>query len=129
MQMDDEEALVNAFIISTKKARYKYFLSRPRLRKRFTSELGHFKGLDLRFVVPIPPSQHHPAEILTILKSKGAGTLCRVISENWDIDGHEVDLLDALEITVGRQMGTFLSCVPGKLAYFEDEDIRCILQR
>jgi hypothetical protein len=30
---------------------------------------------------------------------------------------------------VGRQMGTIISCIPGKLAYFEDEDGRYILER
>jgi hypothetical protein len=35
----------------------------------------------------------------------------------------------ALKETVGRQMGTFISCIPGKLAYFEDEDGRYILER
>jgi hypothetical protein len=40
------------------------------------------------------------------------------------MDGCEMDLETSLKETVGRQMGTFLSCVPGKLAYFEDEDGR-----
>jgi hypothetical protein len=35
----------------------------------------------------------------------------------------------ALKETVGAQMGTLISCVPGKLGYFEDEDGRCILER
>jgi hypothetical protein len=40
-----------------------------------------------------------------------------------------MDLKTALRETIGSQMGTFLSCVPGRLAYFEDEEERCILQR
>jgi hypothetical protein len=46
-----------------------------------------------------------------------------------DSDGKEVNLQIALEETIGRQMGTFISCIPGKLAYFEDEDGRYILER
>jgi hypothetical protein len=38
-------------------------------------------------------------------------------------------LADALRKIVGNGMGTFLSCVPGRLAYFEDEDGRWILER
>jgi len=38
-------------------------------------------------------------------------------------------LQTALEKTIGYQMGTFISCIPGKLAYFEDEDGRYILER
>jgi hypothetical protein len=41
----------------------------------------------------------------------------------------EIDLTHALETVIGRGMGTFLSCIPGKLAYFEDEDCRWILER
>jgi hypothetical protein len=40
-----------------------------------------------------------------------------------------MDLEAALKETIGYQMGTFISCVLGKLAYFEDEDDRFILQR
>jgi len=35
----------------------------------------------------------------------------------------------ALKETVGRQMGTILCCIPGHLAYFENEDERFILER
>jgi len=38
---------------------------------------------------------------------------------------------EALGEVVGRQMGTFLSCIPGRLAYFEGEDMgfRWVLER
>ena len=32
-------------------------------------------------------------------------------------------LANALEETVGMNMGTFNSCIPGKLGYFEFEDL------
>jgi hypothetical protein len=35
----------------------------------------------------------------------------------------------ALKATVGNGIGTILSCIPGKLAYFEDEEERFILHR
>ena len=40
-----------------------------------------------------------------------------------------MSLDEALEEIVGRSMGTFLSCIQGRLAYFEDEDQRWILER
>jgi hypothetical protein len=39
-----------------------------------------------------------------------------------------MDLEAALQATIGYLMGTFISCMPGKLAYFEDEDSRGILR-
>jgi len=35
----------------------------------------------------------------------------------------EMDLETALKETVGYQMGTLISCVPGRLGYFEDETV------
>ncbi len=40
-----------------------------------------------------------------------------------------MELEVALNETVGYQMGTLISCVPGRLAYFENEDGRWILER
>jgi len=51
------------------------------------------------------------------------------MSEDSEIDGRELDLREALEHVSGRQIGTILSCVPGKLAYFESEDERLLLAR
>jgi hypothetical protein len=37
--------------------------------------------------------------------------------------------LSALKEVVGYGMGTLISCIPGRLAYFESEDERYILQK
>jgi hypothetical protein len=59
----------------------------------------------------------------------GAGPKCWIISE-WDkLDAREMDLETALRETIGYGMGTIISCIPGKLAYFEDEQDRYILRR
>jgi hypothetical protein len=55
--------------------------------------------------------------------------MCWVISEDAEIDGRESDLESALENVSGTGMGTILSCIPGKLAYFEGEDERLLLAR
>jgi hypothetical protein len=53
------------------------------------------------------------------------------MSDNHEIDGHEMSLSEAPAKTVGLGSGTFISCVPGKLGYFELEDLsnRYILER
>jgi hypothetical protein len=71
----------------------------------------------------------NPSSLQKLLVEKGAGAKCWVISENSELDGKEIDLQTALKETIGYQMGTFISCIPGKLAYFEDEDGRYILER
>ena len=59
---------------------------------------------------------------------KGAPETCYALSEDSDLDGKELPLVDALSEIVGACMGTFLSRIPGKLGYFEDEGQHWILE-
>jgi hypothetical protein len=78
--------------------------------------------------VPGHVLQSNSSALLKLLMRKVASAKCWVLSENSDLDGKEVDLQIALAETIGQQMGTFISCIPGKLAYFEDEHGRYILE-
>jgi hypothetical protein len=44
------------------------------------------------------------------------------MSEQTELDGSLMPVADALNRVVGHGCGTFLSCVPGKLGYYEGED-------
>lgn len=129
--MNYEEELVKAFFVPTKRERYLEMVAQPKKRQKFLRELAHFKALDQRYCVVITSSERHPENIASILTRKGAPKACWITSENSRLDGKEMPLLDALKEVVGYQMGTFLSCIPGKLAYFEGEEMRdrCILER
>jgi hypothetical protein len=129
--MSHEEELLARFLIASKRERYVAMISNPKKRPKFLRELDHFKALDPRYQVSIPPSQQHPAQIAALLSQKGAPKSCSVTSSASELDGQEMPLLEALKEVVGRQMGTFLSCIPGKLAYFEGEERgdRWILER
>jgi hypothetical protein len=126
---EHERALVSSFIIPQRQSRYLELLEKPKRRKDITRSLAHFKHLDPRYIVPIAPREQHVPEILRLLKAKGAPEKCYALSEDDELDRKEVVLADALKTIVGRGMGTFLSCIPGKLAYFEDEEDRWILER
>jgi hypothetical protein len=121
--MNHEEELIRSFFIPAKRQRYLGFVSKPKTRQKFLRELAHFKSLDPRYLLPIPPNQQHPKDIAQILAQKGAPPLCWITSEDRRLDGKEMPLIEALGEGVGRQMGTFLSCIPGTLAYFEGEDV------
>ncbi len=128
-RVNHEEELVKAFFVSTKRERHLEMVSKPKKRERFLREFGHFKALDPRYVVTIPTSKRHAADIALILTQKGAPQFCWVTSEDSSIDATEMLLTEALRKVVGYGMGTFLSCVAGRLAYFEDEEVRWILER
>ena len=106
------------------------FLASAKHRRKFTVELAHFKGLDERFSQSIPPkSAHTVKEICQLLKSMGAGQTVWIISELASLDGRELGLEEALSQVRGREIGSVLSCIPGKLAYFEDEEKQRLLVR
>ena len=75
-----------------------------------------------------PPSAQNPQAVAKLLRQKGAPDSCFVVSEDSRIDSKQMPLLAALEQVIGYGMGTLISCIPGKLAYFEDEDQRCLLE-
>jgi hypothetical protein len=91
-------------------------------RKKIRLGLDHFADLDLRFCRRLNPSEQHFPNILQTLKKLGAPSKCYVISSGDELDSREMDLTEALKDIIGRGVGTFVSCVPGRLAYFESEE-------
>jgi hypothetical protein len=128
-QEEHERGLMLSFVPPERRNRYVELIARPKRRKDITESLAHVKHLDMRSVVRVLGNQSHPSGILQLLKSKGAPEACYALSEDSEIDGREILLSDGLEFIVGHGVGTFLSCIRGKLAYFEDEDQRWILER
>ena len=122
--MNHEEELIKAFFVPTKRRRYLEFILKPKSRRKFLRELAHFGGLDVRYAKEI---HVNPTGLAVLLKQMRVPDVCWVVSENSDIDGKLMPVPDALS-ELGRNMGTFLSFVPGKLAYFENEDGHWILQ-
>jgi hypothetical protein len=89
------------------------------------------RDLDSRFARLIPPSTHTLLDLARLLRSRGAPATCVLLAEDAALDGTELPLDDALEAVVGRGMGAFISCLPGRLAYFEGEEAadRYLLER
>lgn len=130
LQRSHEEGFVRAFIDRSKQDRCISFLGSAKHRRKFTVELSHFKWLDERFSYPLPPKTAHTVkEICHLLRSKGAGPKVWIISEHMSLDGQQLNLEEALSQVWGREIGSVLSCIPGKLAYFEDEEEHRLLER
>ena len=124
MSREIEEQTIRAFVQKSKQDRCCLLLGHPKRRKDFTKELAHFKWLDERFAHAIPSSvAHTPEEVASLLRKKGAGSKVWTISEDPAIDGTELILEEAIKRVLGREMGTILSCIPGKLAFFQGEEM------
>ena len=126
-----EEEFARNFIVPEKRARYLTLLGSNRGRKKLLNGLNHCHDLDPRFAKLVPSNQDSEQSIEELLRRKGAPETCHVMSDNSDIDNREMPLRDALSKTVAMDAGTLISCIPGKLAYFEMEgfDGRYILER
>ena len=114
-----------------KRARYVSLLESKRGRDKLLDGLNHCHDLDARFAKSIPANQQSAQSIERLLKSKGAPDVCHVMSSDPDLDNREMSLSEALMEAVGMDSGTLVSCIAGKLAYFESEgfDGRYILER
>jgi len=130
-QTQHEQALVEAFVVPRKRERLLSLLSNPRRRRTILDSLYHFDDLDDRFVEYLPPSQHSPEGIAEALRRYGAPDTAWVISTDDGLDGREMPLDEVLTRIVGCFEGTLLSCIPGKLGFFEGEgpEDRCVLRR
>lgn len=128
---DHESRLVQAFVRAEQRDRYLSLLANPRKRGTILGRLAHSVDLDARFVQPIPAADHTPERIARILAARGAPERCHMVSENPSLDGREMPLGEALRAVVGYGQGTIISCVPGRLAFYESGEPRqrFILQR
>jgi hypothetical protein len=124
-----EQALIAAFVKRNKRDRYREILSNPRLRQKFTNRLAHFTDFDPRYRLSIPSNKLFVNNIVLELQKRHSPNIVFAISEDPALDQKELSLVEALNQTVGRGMGTVLSCIPGRLAFVETEDERFILER
>jgi hypothetical protein len=127
--VQNEQALIAAFVKRNKRDRYREILSNPRLRHKFTNQLAHFADFDFKYRVPIPSNKLFVNNTALELQRRHSPNVVFAISEDPALDEKELPLVEALERIVGRGLGTVLSCIPGRLAFVETEDERFILER
>ena len=125
---EHESAFVTSFVNSIRRGRFLGFLQSNR-RRDLCKSLHHFHDFDARYLRTIPTNLT-ASHILELLKEKGAPERCVVISEDPHLD-REMALADALQLVVGSEFGTVLSCLPGRLAFYQGEDLgrRYLLHR
>ena len=126
-----EEQFAHSFITPEKRDRYLSMLNSKRGRKKLRDGLYHCRDLDSRFAHLVPTGEQYSESIERVLKSKGASDKCYLFSADDKFDGREMQLSEALLWIVGSNSGTFISCIAGKLGYFEFEDAseRYILEK
>jgi hypothetical protein len=125
-----EEALIRSFIDPWKRQRILRRLANPKTRRKQIDKFNHFYDLDERYAHLIPPREQTPEGIYRLLRERGAPATCHVMG-NGDLDGLDLPLDEAINRVLDYPFGQFISRIPGKLAFFQDEDLgrRYILER
>lgn len=126
-----ETKILKTFLPRDLAVRFVPRLAKERTRRKLLDRFHHFHDLDPRYATRIEPSEQNPERIYELLRARGAPDDCYVMSAMSDLDGQTVPLAEALSDVVGWCSGTFLSCIPGRLAYFEGEETneRYVLER
>jgi hypothetical protein len=121
---EEHEHQLAAFLVSNRRERFRASLNGVKARAKLRRRLAHFPDLDQRYRLAVPPldAEQQHEWILRTLKALGAPQSCYLVSENPGWDGTRVGLDDALAQVLGRGYGTLISCVPGRVAYFEGEE-------
>ena len=125
MNREQEIAFIQSFVRREARDRTQFELLSKKKRGRFLSKLCHDYDsvLDTRYLKQITQPNSDFETILELLEQEGASDTCYAISANDEIDGETLQLSDALEKAVGFGLPTILICIPGKLAYFEAEQM------
>ena len=112
-----------SFLVGEWRARFRESLAAGKRRDTQRSQLPHFSHLDARFTTLVPAQEQTGSGLGARLREKGAGERCVLLSEDPDLDGRELALDDALAkvVEAPSRLATFVSCLPGRLAYFHDE--------
>jgi hypothetical protein len=112
-----ETAIVDAFIAPHRQERWRISLASTRRRTQFLDCLNHCRDLDPRYARPLASN----VDVLALLRSHGAPDRCYVLSAADELDSREMTLAEAVSDAAMLGWGTIISCIPGRLGYYHDE--------
>jgi hypothetical protein len=119
-----EDLLINTFISDRQRQRINTLLKNKKGRQKIRGLLPHSIEFKPQYVYKIPANKQTVEDILSLLVSKNAPESCYLISEHTSFDGKIMKLEDAINIIVDSGIATLISCIPGKLAYYEGESLK-----
>jgi hypothetical protein len=130
-QNEHEVGFVNSFMVPERRARALELLGQPKTRRKQLQRLDHSPDLDARFCTRITPGRQSQADIEDLLRKRGAPDKAYILSSHPKLDAQQLPLREALASVVGFGFGSVISCVPGRLAYYEGESAgeRYVLER
>lgn len=120
--MNPEQATIRAFVVRPRQGLYLALASDRNSRGRLTERLLSGRDLDPGAIVQISEDESKPAEIAERLRRLGAPDGCHLIAADEKLDRQDLPLDEALGKVVGKGRPALVSCVSGRLGYFEGDD-------
>ncbi|HVB57100.1 MAG TPA: hypothetical protein VNE63_11810 [Candidatus Acidoferrales bacterium] len=114
-----EIEMILPFLLNRRRNRWKELFQKPKGRKKLLHTLWNGDDLDRSLMTQVQPNESSVQAILLKLNSLGAPAQCHLLSARSMLDGKDLDLASALEIVLPA---TLISCIPGKLAYYKNDD-------
>tara|TARA_R110002051_G_scaffold225076_3_gene288036 strand:+ start:10359 stop:10769 length:411 start_codon:yes stop_codon:yes gene_type:complete len=124
-QMNEHERGFLAFLAEPTKRRIETLLELGEKRRGdVRGMLHHAVRLDPRYCQHLMGSEAFSGPVEAALRKSGAPSTCYVLAANRDLDGRQMPLREALGAIKGMGNGAFVSCIPGRLGFYEYEDIK-----
>ena len=124
----EEGAFVRAFIVPDKQDRYLTLLANPKKRSKITGQLYHHLDILPGKTFALENHDHNSDFVERLLRQKGAGAKCYLISPEQEFDQREMPLREALETLISQDSVAVACCVSGRLAYYKAELKQYILE-
>ena len=128
MNTFQEEAFVHAFVVLGKRDRYLQLQASPSRRKKILGVLYHSLDVIPERVTPIENRDHTSERVEQLLRWKGAGATCYLISPERELDQQEMSLREALETLITQDGTAIVYCLEGRLAYCKAELSQYLLE-
>lgn len=128
MNQEQEEAFVRAFIVPEKRERYSQLLASPKRRAKLLGAMYHNLDAIESRMLPIANADHSTEAVEKLLRQKGAGRVCYLISPERELDQCEMSLREAIDKLISEDGVAVACCIPGRLAYYKAELEQYILE-
>lgn len=118
-----EQLLVENFILPDRQMRWLSFLSDEKKRAKQLHRLADGRDFVAERMIAISRRNFSEASVVAELRRLGAPKTAYILSDSSQFDRVEMSLEDAVDLVTGLGLGSIVSCIPGKLCYFQGEDV------
>jgi hypothetical protein len=123
--MNEHERGFLAFLEKPTKRRMATLLELGEKRRRdVRSLLHHSVRLNPLYAQRLTGNDAFSGPVEAMLRKRGSPSVCYVLAANDELDAREMVLGDALDAIIGMGDGAFISCIPGRLGFYEYEDMK-----